>query len=277
MWLLLALITAVFWAIGNVLIKKGVGQMPKNLIYFSNAAIFLLAELAIWLGSGRFNLNWHTGLWAMLPGLGFIYALTAFSKAEASLVVAVGSIYPAITAFLAVSFLGEKLNSGQGLLIAAVILGAIIMGWPHSARGKPGNWLMWGLGYSLLSGVFNFTSKLGITRTDVLSFSVMAATWQMVYGIIWLSLRKNWRELVRLFSKKDRVGLAGTAVYNLGTVAYFGAVGLGQVSLVMPVVNLSMPLIIFFAWWWLKEKMTKQQMLGAGIILAGVILLSLIS
>jgi len=54
MWLLLALTTAVFWAIGNVLIKKGVGQMPKNLIYFSNAAI-LVAPFDGFIGAEQYD------------------------------------------------------------------------------------------------------------------------------------------------------------------------------------------------------------------------------
>lgn len=274
MWLILALVTAVFWAIGQVLMKRAVGQMPKQLVYLANAVYLFAFWLAVFLIRGNFH--WEgTAVWlAVLPGLGFIYALTALERAEAGLISAVSAVNPAITGVMAVLFLGEKLTGLQAVLIGAVVGGAVYMAWP--GKVKIGSWVWWGLGFGCLSGVNNFVNKIGLGRTDILSYSLMVASWQLAAAVVWLSLSRSWGKLGLLFGSKDRVGLVGTGVFNLGSVAFFAALGLGQASLVMPVVNMYVPLICLLAWWWLKEKMTQRQIIGAGLIIASVIGLAVI-
>lgn len=274
---MLALATAVFWAIGNVLIKKSVGNLPKSLVYFSNAVFFLLLWLIYWLFKGGFQVHWLAIALSILPPLGFVYVLLSFSKADAGLVVAIGSIHPIITAILAVSFLGESLTGGQIGLIGLVAAGALIMSLPDKlVKNQSRQWLWWGLGYGLLAGLNNFTSKLGINQTDPMSFSLMIAGWQMAIAIIFLLREKQTNNLKVLVEKEGRWGLVGTGVYNLGSVAFFLALGAGPASLVMPVVNLFVPIILILAWWWLKEKMTLKQKIGAGIIVGSVMGLSVI-
>lgn len=277
MWLILALITAVIWAIGNVLLKQGVTVLPRSLMYLGNSVFFLGLWLIYLLINGGWQSHWLAWVIALLPPLGFIYALTALRKNEAGLVLAMGSIHPAVTALLAIGFLGEQLNLIQSLLVAVVILGAVIMAWPGKIVVKSRAWVWWGLVFGLWSGLNNFVSKIGINLTNSTSYSLMMASWQMLIAIILLSLEKQWGKMGVLFKSEGRIGLVGTGIYNLGSVAFFLALGMGQASLVMPVVNLSTPMILFLAWWWLKEKMTRRQIIGAGVIVASVIGLSILS
>jgi len=99
----------------------------------------------------------------------------------------------------------------------------------------------------------------------------------LIAALVWMTASRSWGQLPRLLARADRVGVVGTGIFNLGSVAFFAALGLGQASLVMPVVNLYVPLICLLAWWWLKERMTRRQMAGAGVIVVSVILFSLIS
>lgn len=274
MWLILALITAVFWALGNVLLKKGVMALPNSLVYLENAVFFL----GLWLIYLLINGGWQSQplAWviAILPPLGFVYALTALKKNNAGLVLAVGSIHPAVTAVLAVSFLEEKLNIGQWGLIIMAVLGIIIMSW--SGKAKIGSWLWWGLVYGLWVGLNNFISKFAISQTNVVSYSLMIAIWQMLIAVVFLTVEKQWRKVGVLLNKKGQIGLIGTGIYNVGSVAFFMALGVGAVSLIMPVVNLSTPIMLFLAWWWLKERMTIRQIIGAGVVVVSVIGLSVI-
>lgn len=276
MWLILALITAVGWAVGAALTKKAVGEMPKQLVYFSNAFFFLAAWLVYRQIQGGFVWDLTAFLLAAGPGIGFVYVLQAFSHADVSLVNAIGSINPAITALLAVSFLGEKLSGLQWSLIILVVVGAMVMSLSKQGKIKKINWLWWGLGFGLLSGLNNFFSKLGITRSETVSFSLMVAFWQMGIALLWLVLTKQFGKIKSLFKKERRLGLAATGIYNLGSLAFFLALGAGKASLVMPVVTLYVPLLLILAAWWLKEKMNLRQKIGAGIIIVSVIILSVI-
>jgi len=277
MWLILALVTAVFWAVGQVLMKRAVGQMPKQLVYLANAGYLWIFWLAVFLFKGGFEWDPTAAGLAIFPGLGFIYALVALSRAEAGLISAISAINPAITTILAVSFLGEKLNGFQGILIGIIVFGAIYMALPEKVKVKNTVWIWWGIGFGLLSGLNNFLSKIGLNRVNTLSYSLIVASWQLIAALVWMTASRSWGQLPRLLARADRVGVVGTGIFNLGSVAFFAALGLGQASLVMPVVNLYVPLICLLAWWWLKERMTRRQMAGAGVIVVSVILFSLIS
>lgn len=274
MWIILALITAVFWAIGNVLLKKGVMALPNSLIYLGNAIFFLGLWLIYLLINGGWQSQPLAWIIAILPPLGFVYALTALKKNNAGLVLAVGSIHPAVTAILAVSFLGESLSVVQWGLIIMAVMGVVIMS--YSGKVKIGAWLWWGLIFGIWGGINNFVSKFAIGQTNVVSYSLMLGIWQMIFAFGFLTLEKQWGSIKLLVSKKGRIGLIGTGIYNIGSVAFFLALGVGAVSLVMPVVNLSTPITLFLALWWLKEKMTIRQLVGAGVIIVSVIGLAVI-
>ncbi|MFH0943317.1 MAG: DMT family transporter [Candidatus Beckwithbacteria bacterium] len=275
MWLILALVTAVFWAMGNVLIKKSVGSFPKSLVYFSSAVFFLILWTIYYLIFKGWQFDWLALGIAILPPISFIYVLTALSKADASLVLALGAINPLVTAVLAVSFLGESLSLWQWGLVITVILGVMIMS--YSGKLKPGVWVWWGAGYGLLAGFINFISKFAIERSNSMSYSLMIAVWQILIAVLFLTVEKQWGRIKNLVLKSGRSGLIGTGLFNVGSVAFFLALGIGAVSLIMPVVNLSTPMILVLAAWWLKEKTSLRQKIGAGIIIISVMALSLMS
>src|SRR3989344_2880924 len=277
MWLSFALTTAVFWAIGSVLIKKSTIDLHNSVIYFLNASFYLVGWLIYWLLNGQFIWDPMAVIISILPGLGFIYVLTAFSRAEISLVTSIGSIHAVITALLAVIFLGVILNLPQVGLIVAVIGGVIIMSWPEKIKTSKTAWLQWGIGYGLLAGTINFLIKLAIDRVNPVSFSLTTALWQMLVALIWLSFSRQRQALKTLKSKQGQVGLMGTGLFNLGSMSINLAIGAGSVSLVMPVVNIYVPLLLILSAWWLKERLTVRQIVGAGLVIACVAWLSLIS
>ena len=278
MWLWLALVTALFWAFGGVLLKKGVTDLSLRTVYIVNGSTYIGLWLIYFLVVGGFSFNLMALLLAMTPGLGFIYQLVAYQKAEVSLVSAMGSIHPAITAILAVNFIGESLSILQMGMIAGVIMGVIVLSWPEKVKVKRLNWVWWGLGFGLLSGLVSFTSKIGVDLTGAMTFSLMNSFWIVVYSLTWYffgSDQQKFKSEVK--SKTGRKLAIGTVVYNIGGVAFFLAIGLGKVSLVMPVVNLYVPGLIILASWHLKEKMSLRQKVGAGIVIASVIVLSMVS
>ena len=135
---------------------------------------------------------------------------------------------------------------------------------------------MWWL-YALLSAVFAaltaVLAKVGMRGVDsslataVRTVVVLVLAWAVVYfqhglgGLTQLS-RQNW-----LF-----LGLSGGAT-GLSWLFYFRALQLGPVSKVAPVDKLSVALAILLSVLFLGEKLTWQTGLGAGLILAGTLVL----
>ncbi|MCA8830343.1 EamA family transporter [Hymenobacter pini] len=135
---------------------------------------------------------------------------------------------------------------------------------------------MWWM-YALLSAVFAaltaVLAKVGIRGVDstlataVRTVVVLVLAWGLVYaqgglpGLAQLT-RQNW-----LF-----LALSGLAT-GLSWVCYFRALQLGPVSKVAPVDKLSVALAIGLSVLFLGEKLTWQTGLGAGLILAGTLVL----
>ena len=135
---------------------------------------------------------------------------------------------------------------------------------------------MWWL-YALLSALFAaltaILAKVGMRGVDsslataVRTVVILVLAWGIVYfqqGLGGLSqlTRQNWVFL----------GLSGLAT-GLSWVFYFRALQLGPVSKVAPVDKLSVALTILLAVLFLGEKLTWQTGLGAGLILAGTLVL----
>jgi uncharacterized membrane protein len=278
MWLWLSLVTVVFWAVGGVLLKKGVTDLSVRTVFTINSLAFTILWLLYLLIVGDFSFSWTAFFLSIVPGLGFAYQLVAYQKAEVSLLSAIGSIHPAVTAILAVNFIGESLNPIQIGMIAGVVLGALILSWPEKVKTKSLSWVWWGLGFGLLSGVVSFIAKMGINLVGAMSFSLMDCFWILVFSLGWYLLGGNQQQFKKeIVSKAGKKLALGMLVYNIGGVAFFLAIGLGKVSLVMPVVNLYVPGLIILASWYLKEKMSVKQKIGAGVVIACVIVLSMVS
>ncbi|MET4104718.1 EamA family transporter [Hymenobacter sp. UYP22] len=131
--------------------------------------------------------------------------------------------------------------------------------------------------YALLSAVFAaltaILAKVGMKGVDsslataVRTVMVLGLAWGIVYaqgglpGLAHLT-RQNWLFLT----------LSGLAT-GLSWVCYFRALQLGPVSKVAPVDKLSVALAIGLSVLFLGEKLTWQTGLGAGLILAGTLVL----
>jgi transporter family protein len=137
---------------------------------------------------------------------------------------------------------------------------------------------MWWI-YAILSAVFAaltaIFAKLGIEKvnsnlaTGLRTIVVIVMLWAIIFargeakGIG--SLSKN----TLLF-----LGLSGIAT-GLSWLFYFKAIQLGNVSQVAPIDKLSVALTIVLAAIFLKEALTIKTIIGAGLIIAGTVVLIL--
>ncbi|TDH21400.1 EamA family transporter [Segetibacter sp. 3557_3] len=131
--------------------------------------------------------------------------------------------------------------------------------------------------YALLSAVFAaltaIFAKVGIKgvntdlATAIRTVVVLVLAWAIVFargaggGLLTLS-RQNLLFLV----------LSGLAT-GLSWIFYFKALQYGNVSQVAPIDKLSLALTILLAFVFLKEPMTLKTLVGAGLIIAGTVVL----
>ncbi len=136
------------------------------------------------------------------------------------------------------------------------------------------NWIGWALLSALFAGITAVLAKIGVAGVDSNLATAIRTTVVLVvsWGIAAIALkpgslseisRRTWVFL--LLS-----GLATTASW----LCYFRALQMGPASRVAPVDKLSVVFAIAFAGIFLHEKLGWHQFVGAGLIVAGAILLT---
>lgn len=131
-WLVPAILTLVLWGLWGYMLKFAGARLDWREVYFiSSLASFTLA-LIFYLYSKGFSLSLNTyalyaALAGLMGGLGYLAFMIAISKGKASIIIPLTALYPAITAILAVLFLGEKLKPTQLMgIILALIAGILV-------------------------------------------------------------------------------------------------------------------------------------------------------
>lgn len=132
-WLLYSLLALAMWGIWgflpkvaliqfkpeSVLIWQGIGAALSTFLFFLFSPFSLqTSNLGIMAGVG-------VGIFAFLGSLFFIFAL---STGKASAVVTLTALYPLITIFLAILFLGETLTIRMFLGVIFAVIAIYLMG-----------------------------------------------------------------------------------------------------------------------------------------------------
>ena len=167
--------------------------------------------------------------------------------------------------FLAVFFLGERLNASRVGVVVMGILGAMIIIRPGIAAFDPASMLV-------LAAAFGYAISLIATKKLIATESAFAI-------IVWMNIMQFPMGLIGsdpLFV--TRLGLA-----DIPTAIGIGATGLashyclsnafrsGDASIVVPIDFLRIPLIAVIGWWIYGEKIDVWVFTGAGLIIAGVL------
>lgn len=133
LWLVLALVTLVFWGITGVTQKLSTNAISAELSFLWFILAFLPVALVILLAV---PLDWHVKakvfvlaiIGGALNGLG---AMTSFKALEsggkASIVIPLCYLYPLVTIFLALVFLHETVSKVECIGIGVALLAAVLL------------------------------------------------------------------------------------------------------------------------------------------------------
>jgi drug/metabolite transporter (DMT)-like permease len=135
-WVLWGLLGACSLGTGDFLSKLSIDRIGSYSHLFYLSFLFNLASILNFLVDrghrpaprivARSSLPSFLGL--LISLLGALCFMVAYGYGQASLVSSVSGIYPALVALLAVRFLKEKVNWRQGLGIASIVAGLVLIG-----------------------------------------------------------------------------------------------------------------------------------------------------
>jgi uncharacterized membrane protein len=218
---------------------------------------------------------------SVLPGafgLSVLMALTFWVTTEAtrrgplSLVAPLTATSPALTAVLAVVFLGERPDTLAVVGIACAVLAAILLAFRPATMSGAEAWIALALASVALQGLGAFFAKIVVTGSGPTTLLLTSVLVQLAVG---LYIARSEPVGVRASLRGN--GLVTTAVLvgaALATVGYLAALAVGPASLIVPFVATSPSLGGLAGVLVLRETATRRQLAGIITGLVAIVLLA---
>lgn len=301
----LSLLSAMTWAVGVILYRQLVRGLPPLTLNFNKNLIVLLMLLPLpWVlhGTAPIGIPWPEVLLAMASGaLGIAIADTLYFVALAQLgagrMGVIGNAYSPMVIVLSLIWLGERLNywqiTGFCLVMAGVLViarrpepatvtvtepvpppdpepaGITIKQRPHAVA------MLIGLGAVILMAVAIVMIK-PVLEARPLGWVTLL---RLVGAILGLVLVAAWRGELRLLSGRGRrinwklIAAAAFFGQGLSMVLWLGGYKYAPASIAAVMNETSSVFILLLAWWWLREPIGRQGLIGVSLTLPGVALM----
>ncbi len=285
MWVVMALLSALFAGLTAILSKMSVRSMDSTVATAIRTTVVLAFA---WL------LAWMEGLCPRLSGLparayvflalsglctggSWLCYFHALKLGPVSRVAAVDKSSTVLTMLLAWVLLGEPLTWLKGLCILLIGLGTLMMLQPAQGEAeRPAGSAGW-LAYAALSALFAamtaILAKIGIENvpSDLATALRTTVVLIMAWGMVAIGGK---REQLRKVERGDlRFLLLSGVATGLSWLCYYRALQEGPASVVVPLDKLSIVITVAFSRIALKERLGRRALAGLLLLVAGTVLL----
>lgn len=286
MWMIMAVLSAVFAGVTTILAKCGIKKTDSDVatairtivvFFFSWIMVFIVGSFHTIADIEPKSLLFlvFSGL---ATGLSWICYFKALSMADVNKVVPIDKSSTVLTVLFAIIIFHETHNLVVKLMGTALILfGALFMIEKKdvTVENNKKGWLK----YAILSAVFaaltSILAKIGIEGiesnlgTAIRTGVVLILAWLIVFG-------KNKRKMV---AKTDRKELLYICLSGIATGAswlcYYYAIQNGIVSIVVPIDKLSILITVVFSYIFLNEKLSKRALAGLMLMTIGTLAMAI--
>lgn len=277
-WLIFSLLTALVWGL-NIAFAKRSYQALSPIFFVSIGSIISFITLVPFsiLQGGKF-IFWPLVPAAAVACAGYALYYYALEKGKLSLTGTVLETYPLYTIILASLFLQESITTAAKLGIAAILIGLILISLEHPKELKKikiGTWLLWGIGGAAFAGLGDFIAKIMSTEYGAYSYSISFVVGWTIVALI-LNFIDHKVAFPKKFTSETFYSIASSFCLFIGVLFFNLALEKGPASIVTPISASSSLVMLFLAFVWFKEKVTKFQIAGVFITILGVILVSAI-
>jgi bacterial/archaeal transporter family protein len=274
MWLLFSLLAAIFWASGGTLVKKGlyhISPLIGNIIGFFTFLIIFIPYA--FLNGATFEIDLLSFILLIIITIFINVYFYGLEKGQMALSGTIIATYPVITILLSTLFIGETLTFIQISMIFLIIIGGAILSYTdtNSQTFKP-YWFIWAVATSISLGIADFLAKVVITRIGLNHYLLFFPFAFLIALCFFWIIDKKGRKFPKVKKVKNLLFMfLGNAVENLGNLFFYASLSLGLASLVSPISSSWAAMAVIMALVFLKEKISRQQLLGIIIIVIGII------
>ena len=286
MWLIMAVLSALFAGLTSVLAKCGIRKTDSDIATALRTVFVLIFSwvMALIVGSVKTitDIDIKSLIFLILSGLAtgasWIYYFKALSMGDVNKVVPIDKSSTILSVLLAIVLFGETDYLAVKLLGTAILaLGIFLMIDKKQTEKEVKNnkWVL----YAVLSAVFAaLTSVLGkVGITGVESNLGTAIRTGIVLVMAWfIVIIKGKQKKVKRIDKKELgfISLSGIAT-GASWLCYYYAIQNGIVSVVVPIDRLSIIVTVVFSYFVFKEKLSKKSIAGLCLMLCGTLIMAI--
>lgn len=285
MWIVAAILSAVFAGITAILSKCGIKNTNSDVATAIRTSVVLVFAWIIVFATGAYttlaDISAKSWIFLILSGLAtgasWICYFKALSLGEVSKVAAVDKSSVVLSVLFAVIIFPDERNLWWIKLIclAAIAVGTYLM--TNIKRGEDKSKFVW-LIFAMLSAVFaaatSLLAKVGIENVN--SNAATAIRTCVVLVMAWLIVicRKE-AKFVKELKRKEFVFLIFSGIATGASwLFYYYAIQNGQISVVVPIDKLSILITVFFSLIVLKEKLSIKAWIGLALLTVGTVLMA---
>ena len=286
MWMMMAVLSALFAGATSILAKCGIRKTDSDaatalrtvvVLLFSWIMVFVVGSQGtigdISPGSLLFLI-----LSGVATGASWLCYFRALSIGDVNKVVPVDKSSTVMTVLFAIVLFNERNHLAVKLVCTAVLTAGIFLMIEKKENTEKQQGKAW-LPYAVLSAVFaaltSILAKVGIENVESnLGTAIRTA---VVLVMAWLVvLVKGKQSLVRAIDKKELGFIALSGLATGGSwLCYYYAIQNGIVSVVVPINKLSIIVSILFSWLVFKEKLTKKAFIGLALMVIATLAMAI--
>ena len=286
MWLVMAVLSAVFAGLTSVLAKCGIKKTDSHVasalrtvvvLAFSWIMVFIVGSYGSIVSIGAKSLLFLV-LSGFATGASWICYFKALSMGDINKVVPIDKSSTILTVLLAIICFGETDNLAVKLIgttLLAVGIFLMIEKKQSEAHGENKSWMIYAVLSSVFAALTSILAKVGISGvesnlgTAIRTAVVLIMAWVVVFA-------KGKHTQVKTLDKKELIfidfsGLATGASW----LCYYYAIQNGVVSVVVPIDKMSVLIAVGFSFFVFKEKLSVKAVIGLGLMLAGTLAMAI--
>ena len=286
MSIVLAILAAVFAALTSILAKIGIKDVDSNLATAIRTIVVVIMAFIVVVITGQFQAVFEVEGRALLfivlsgitTGLSWLFFFKALQIGDVSKVVPIDKSSIVMTIILSFIILQEPttpLVIAGGAIIA---IGTFLLIGKNKGVKKEKfsqSYIFLAILGALFAALTSILAKIGINEVDsnvatfIRTIVIIIFAWAIVFFQGTVKEMKNITKKSYLF-----LGLSGIAT-GFSWLCYFAAIAIGKVSVVAPIDKFSVVIIMILSYIILKEKPTRNAIVGGIVITIGTVLLIL--
>lgn len=285
MWMIAAIMSAVFAGLTAILAKCGIKKTDSDIATALRTIVVLLfAWIMVFItGSADTISRIRPGelffllLSGAATGASWMCYFKALSIGNVNKVVPIDKSSTVLTVLLAMILFQETDHLAVKLAGTAMLgAGVILMVEKKTETEKAGSrvYILYAVGSAVFAALTSILAKIGISSVD--SNLGTAVRTIVVLVMAWLIVAvKGKLPKLKVLDKKELlfISLSGIAT-GASWLCYYYAIQNGMVSVVVPIDKMSLLLTVIFSYFVFHEKLSRKAVLGLILMLAGTLLLA---